>query len=450
MRRLLVAIAAACAALSCTTAVAHADFPAADAGYHNDAEARAQIDQAISMHPAIAGRTVIGASHEGRELWAVKISDNVGVDEGEPEVLLTAGQHAREHLTIEMALYLIGELTSRYATDPRVRGIVDSREIWIVPNLNPDGSEYDIAEDRYHAWRKNRQPNPSSDFVGTDLNRNWGFKWGCCGGSSDQFAIETYRGAAPFSAPETQALRNFVAGRVIGGLQQIKASIDFHAFSELILWPYGHTRADTGPGLTQDDRDTFATLGESMSRTNGYAAQQSSDLYITDGALDDWLWGEQRIFAYTFEMYPGEGGGAGFYPADELIGRETSRNREAVLLLLENAACPQAVIGKAGQYCGTAPLTTLFAGRVAKTSPPIELTGGANFGVSFRYRANKRKSSVQLKVNGGVTRTLFRARGRTGGWVKATVSLSRFAGRTVRLQFVTRDAKVDAVIVTRV
>ena len=137
---------------------------------------------------------MIGASYEGRELWAVKISDNVGVDEGEPEVLLSAGQHAREHLTIEMALYLIGELTSRYATDPRIKGIVDSREIWIVPNVNPDGSEYDLTEDRYHAWRKNRQPNPSSEFVGTDLNRNWGFKWGCCGGSSDQFALETYRG----------------------------------------------------------------------------------------------------------------------------------------------------------------------------------------------------------------------------------------------------------------
>ena len=150
---------------------------------------------------------------------------------------------------------------------------------------------------------------------------------------------------------------------MIGGVQQIKASIDFHAFSELILWPFGHTRADTAPGLTQDDRDTFATLGESMARTNGYTAQQSSDLYITDGALDDWLWGEQTIFAYTFEMYPAEGGSAGFYPADELIGRETSRNREAVLLLLENAACPQAVIGKAAQYCGTAPLTTLFAAR---------------------------------------------------------------------------------------
>jgi hypothetical protein len=398
-------------------APAAADFPAADSGYHNDLEARAAIDQAIATHADIAGRTVIGASYEGRELWAVKISDNVGADEGEPEVLISAGQHAREHLTVEMALYLIGELTSRYATDPRVKGIVDSREIWIIPNVNPDGSEYDLTEDQYHAWRKNRQPNPSSEFVGTDLNRNWGFKWGCCGGSSDQFALETYRGAA--------------------------------AFSELILWPFGHTRADTAPGLTQDDRDTFATLGEGMARTNGYTAQQSSDLYITDGALDDWLWGAQKIFAYTFEMYPGEGGRAGFYPGDELIGRETSRNREAVLLLLENAACPQAVIGKAGQYCGTAPLTTLYTSKAAKPTPPIGLTGGANFGVSFRYRSSKRTSSVRLRVEGGVTRTLFRERGRSDGPTKATVSLSRFAGRTVRLEFLTRDAKVDSLVVTR-
>ena len=53
----------------------------------------------------------------------MKISDNVATDEAEPEVLFTAGQHAREHLTIEMALYLLNELTSKYATDARVRGL---------------------------------------------------------------------------------------------------------------------------------------------------------------------------------------------------------------------------------------------------------------------------------------------------------------------------------------
>ncbi len=99
--------------MSIGTARAAADFPAADAGFHNDAETRAQIDAVVAAHPAIASRTTIGTSYEGRELWAVKLSDNVAVDEGEPEVLLVAGQHAREHLTVEMALYLIDELTSQ-------------------------------------------------------------------------------------------------------------------------------------------------------------------------------------------------------------------------------------------------------------------------------------------------------------------------------------------------
>src|SRR4051795_7517543 len=193
MRRLAIALAAACAALTSIPARAAADFPAADSRYHNDAEMRAQIDATIAAHPDLISRTTIGTSYEGRELWAVKISDDVGVDEGEPEVLFTAGQHAREHLTVEMALYLIDELTGKYATDPRIKGIVDSREIWIIPDVNPDGSEYDIDGGSYHSWRKNRQPNAGTPAVGTDLNRNWGFRWGCCGGARGVAPPAVYR-----------------------------------------------------------------------------------------------------------------------------------------------------------------------------------------------------------------------------------------------------------------
>ena len=165
-------------------------------------------------------------------------------------------------------------------------------------------------------------------------------------------------------------------------------------------------------------------------------------------------------------MYPTEGGSAGFYPGDELIGRETSRNREAVLLLLENAACPQAVIGKAAQYCGTAPLTTIFAGDVAQVSPPIGLTGGANFGLSFKYRFGHSRTSsradyLRVRVIGNVTRTVFIVRGerrrRGATWEEAALSLSRFAGQTVRIQVEAVDrsrksalkAAVDGVHVTR-
>ncbi|CCK27779.1 Zinc carboxypeptidase [Streptomyces davaonensis JCM 4913] len=326
------------------------DFPSADSRYHNYAEMTSEINSIVSANPSIASTRVIGTSYQGRNITAIKISDNVGTDESEPEVLFTHHQHAREHLTVEMALYLLRELTSDYGTDSRVTSMVNNREIWIVPDLNPDGGEYDIATGSYRSWRKNRQPNSGSSYVGTDLNRNWNYRWGCCGGSSGSTSSETYRGTAPESAPEVRVVANFVRSRVVGGVQQIKAAIDFHTYSELVLWPFGYTYSDTTTGMTADDRNAFATVGGKMAASNGYTPEQSSDLYITDGTIDDYLWGSQKIFGYTFEMYPRSGGG-GFYPPDEVIERETSRNRDAVLQLLENADCMYRSIGKEAQYC---------------------------------------------------------------------------------------------------
>ncbi|WP_435241944.1 M14 family metallopeptidase [Streptomyces cucumeris] len=327
------------------------DFPSSDARYHNYAETNAEIDKAIAAYPAILSKRVIGKSYEGRDIVALKISDNVADDEDEPEVLFTAHQHAREHLTVEMALYLVHELTAGYGSDSRITKAIDGREIWIVPDLNPDGGEYDIATGRYRSWRKNRQPNSGSSSVGTDLNRNWDFKWGCCGGSSGSPGSETYRGARAESAPEVKVVADFARSRVVGGKQQLKAAIDFHTYSELVLWPFGWTTSDTTTGMTKDDRDAFAAIGKKMAASNGYTPEQSSDLYITDGSIDDWLWGAEKVFAYTFEMYPSSFIGGGFYPPDEVIERETERNRDAVLQLLENADCMYRSIGKEQQYC---------------------------------------------------------------------------------------------------
>ncbi|MFF8830370.1 M14 family metallopeptidase [Streptomyces sp. NPDC015131] len=333
------------------TALGAMDFPSADARYHNYAEMNAEITQRLQQYPGIMSRQVIGKSYQGRDIVAIKISDNVATDENEPEILFTHHQHAREHLTVEMALYLLRELGAGYGSDPRVTSAVNNREIWIVPDLNPDGGEYDIASGSYRSWRKNRQPNPGSSYIGTDMNRNWNFKWGCCGGSSGSTGSETYRGRAAESAPEVKVVADFVRSRVVGGKQQIKAAIDFHTYSELVLWPYGYTYSDTAPGLTQDDRDAFAAVGRKMAASNGYTPEQSSDLYITDGSIDDYLWGAHKIFGYTFEMYPRSASGGGFYPPDEVIERETSRNRDAVLQLIENADCMYRSIGKEQQYC---------------------------------------------------------------------------------------------------
>ncbi|GAA2529045.1 M14 family metallopeptidase [Streptomyces levis] len=327
------------------------DFPSGDSKYHNYAEMTSEINTIVSANPSIASQRVIGRSYQGRNIVAIKISDNVAADESEPEVLFTHHQHAREHLTVEMALYLLRELTSDYGSDTRVTNMVNNREIWIVPDINPDGGEYDIATGSYRSWRKNRQPNSGSSYVGTDLNRNWNYRWGCCGGSSGSTSSETYRGTAAESAPEVKVVADFVRSRVVGGKQQIRAGVDFHTYSELVLWPFGYTYSDTTTGMTADDHAAFKTVGQKMAASNGYTAEQSSDLYITDGSIDDYLWGAHKIFGYTFEMYPRSGGG-GFYPPDEVIERETSRNRDAVLQLLENADCMYRSIGKEAQYCG--------------------------------------------------------------------------------------------------
>ncbi len=306
-----------------------------------------------------AGRQ-IGTSVEGRAIYAVKVSDNVATDEAETEVMFTANQHAREHLTVEMALYVLGQLTSGYGTDARITNLVNSREIWIVPMVNPDGVQWDIATGSYRMWRKNRQSNGTGAAVGTDLNRNWGYRWGCCGGSSGSFSSETYRGASAFSAPETRAVRDLVNSRVIGGAQQIKASIDFHTYSELVLWPYGYTFTDVPADMTADDQAVFSAFGREMAATNGFTPEQGSDLYITDGTIDDWLYGQHKVFSYTFELYP-RSSSPGFYPPDEAIGPQTSRNREAVLRLLENADCMYRTIGKQAQYCGLPGPVTIFS-----------------------------------------------------------------------------------------
>jgi murein tripeptide amidase MpaA len=326
-------------------------FPPADSAFHDYAELTAKVNSVVADHPAIARKSSIGASYQGRDLMVVKISDNVGTDEAEPEILFNSQQHAREHLTVEMAIYLLDLFTDNYGSDSRITNIVNSREIWIVPTVNPDGSEYDIATGTgYRSWRKNRQPNGGSSSVGTDLNRNWAYRWGCCGGSSGSTSSQTYRGTAAFSAPETARLRDFVNGRVVGGVQQIKANIDFHTYSELVLWPFGYTTANTATGMNADQANTFITLGRQMAGSNNYTPEQSSDLYIADGTSIDWMWGQHRIFAYTFEMYP-RSSSPGFYPPDEVIGRETTRNREAVLTFSEYADCPYRIIGRQSTYC---------------------------------------------------------------------------------------------------
>ena len=335
------------------------DFPPRDSRYHSFAEMVTDIHAVETAHPDIVHVFSIGKSFQGRDIWAAKISDNVATDEAEPEVMFDALHHAREHMTVEQALYLLHLLADNYGTDPQITNLVDSREIWIIFAVNPDGFVYDLtcagsSHPPYCAWRKNRQPNAGTSAIGTDLNRNYSTHFACCGGSSSSPSSIIYRGPKAFSAPETRAVRDFVLSRRIGGIQQIKAHITFHTNGELILWPYGYTKTNIPTDMTSLDHATFVALGRAMASRNGYTAEQSSDLYITDGDEIDWLYGTQRIFSFTWELYPPETPTVwgDHYPADETIAPQTARNKAALLYFIARAGCPYDAIGQGTAYCG--------------------------------------------------------------------------------------------------
>ena len=342
-------------------AVTPLDFPLADSAYHNYAEMVAAIEQTAAAYPDIVRVSTVGHSLEGRDILAVKISDEPAMeDPAEPAVLFMSLHHAREHLTVEMALEVIRLFTEGYGHDPALTNLVNTREIWVLPNINPDGGEYDIATGFYQYWRKNRRPNTGGS-VGVDLNRNYGYKWGGPG-SSDWPGDETYRGPAAFSEPETQVVRDFVLAH-----GDITAAITFHTYAELILYPYGYTYDDQPPDMTLIDLMVFRKLAGDMAATNGYTPQQASDLYTTSGDTVDWLYGERHIFGFTFEMYPK--GDPGFYPPGSIIERETRRNDAAVIYLTAVADNPRKVIGLDGDT--TPPKVTL------EITPPAPWLVGA-------------------------------------------------------------------------
>jgi carboxypeptidase T len=310
----------------------------------------ADIQAYAITHTNIMQLITVGLSYAGRPIWAAKISDNPSMDAGEPEVLFTFHQHAREHLTVEQGLYTLHLLTDNYGSNVTITQLVNTRVVWLFFDLNPDGGEYDITGGMYQGQRKNCQPLCDPSNIGTDLNRNWGYRWGYDdSGSSGSPWDETYRGPSAFSAPETTVISNFVATRVISGVQRIKVAIDFHTYSELVLWPYGYTYDSVPSDMLQHDYDIMQTMGTAMAQMNGYTPEQASALYLTNGSIDDWLYGVYHVYAFTFEMYPQPGSCytsyyCGFYPPGSDIITQTERNRDPILYAINVAGNPDQVL----------------------------------------------------------------------------------------------------------
>lgn len=326
------------------SAMAPLDFPADYADYHDYGEVLSDLQNLAFRYPTLTHLQNIGSTWEHRGIWALHITDRPQETEpGEKGILLFGGTHAREHLSVEQILFVAHDLLENYGREGEATNLVNQRDIWVIPNLNPDGSEYDINRWTpglgWPAWRKNRRDNGGS--WGVDLNRNAGYMWGLDNQGSSPFPNSlTYRGPSAFSEPENQALRDFVISR-----PQITTALSFHTYGELILYPYGYTYDDLPSDMKPADLAIFQALAGAMAARNGYTAQQASDLYKVNGDHADWFYGARGIYGMTLEMYP-TSGNPGFYPTDDVIPAQTARNRTALRYAIGMADDPAKSIGQ--------------------------------------------------------------------------------------------------------
>ncbi|MDZ7360073.1 MAG: M14 family zinc carboxypeptidase [candidate division KSB1 bacterium] len=283
-------------------------------GYLTFAEVVAELDEMRTLYPnLISARQSLGKSIENRDLWMVKISDNPEVDEAEQEILYTALHHAREPQSMTTLIYFMWYMLESYGSDPTVTNLVDNRELYFVPVVNPDGYVYNQQTNPNGGglWRKNRRNNGNGTF-GVDLNRNYGYQWGYNNsGSSPTPSSETYRGTAPFSEPETQAMRNFALSR------QFRLANNYHSYGNYLIFPWGYIANFYTP-----DHSVFLAWGQDMTQFNNYVEGTANQTvgYTVNGEANDWLYGEQtlkgKVFGFTTEVGSGSDG---FWPSQSRI-----------------------------------------------------------------------------------------------------------------------------------
>lgn len=296
--------------------------------YHSYSEIEQDLLILEASHPDLARVHDIGDSLENRNIYALKISDNVNIDEEEAEVVFLGCHHAREWISVEIPFLLGKYLLENYRISPEVRELVNQSEIWIIPLVNPDGLEYSIHFYRY--WRKNRRDNGDGSY-GVDLNRNYAYKWGFDeNGSSSSTGSVVFRGKSTFSEPETQTIQRLFSQK------SFQALISYHSYSQIILYPWGYTHE---PSEKEDLLNFIALqMSNKMQSVNGCVYEYgpaSTSLYLTNGDTTDWAFGIHGIPSYTIELPPVDQIYGGFFNAEKDIQDIFKENLPAALYLID-------------------------------------------------------------------------------------------------------------------
>ena len=260
------------------------------------------LSDLAAAYPTRIRLSSIGKTADETDIWSVKISTDLDAN-NKKAIWVETGTHAREWITIAVALNTIDSMTKLYGSTgelaSQVTAMLDLYDWYFVPVHNPDGYEYSININRL--WRKNRVSNPQSPCYGVDLNRNWDANWSGAGASSSKCS-DTYFGASALSEKETSALDSAVQATQAN--QEVVAFLSIHSYSQLLLVPYGYTQ--TKPSDYNVLKSIADDAMESLTAVHGTQFQVGTPpdlLYVASGGAYDHMKITRGIkYSYTYEL----------------------------------------------------------------------------------------------------------------------------------------------------
>eukprot|EP01080_Neovahlkampfia_damariscottae_P004286 gene4286-7622_t len=277
--------------------------------YHTLSEYEIWLNTIVNSYPDLAEKMIIGKSYENRDIFGIKITKKTNYIKS--SIVITSGLHAREWAGITSSFWMIYDLLTN--SNSTTQFLLETIEWHIIPIMNPDGFTYSVTTNRL--WRKSRSPNSGSGCIGTDLNRNWNYQWNS-GGSSTDPCSELYRGSSADSEIEVKAIINYISS-----LSNVKFYLDIHAYSQLLMRPYGYSKS------VPPDETELTLINTKMSQniTSTFSkfyqpGRISVVIYEASGSGVDWCYGKNGIFSFAAEVRPQFSEEGGFLlPADQII-----------------------------------------------------------------------------------------------------------------------------------
>jgi len=282
--------------------------------YHTYIEMISELQNLTAAHPDITKLVALRQTYENRTIWAVKLSDNVSVEEAEPNITILGGIHARELIGVEVPLYILEYLVNNYSSNASIRRLIDGTQMWFLPMLNPDGH---VFVEQSGDWRKNRRPYPGG--IGVDLNRNFGHLWGI--EASHDASAEDYCGPGPFSENETQAVRDLAT------VHPMAAAVSYHSGAAAILYPWGNSEDQS----SVDPRLPSLALNMSLAMPEGrrYTPMMARGLYTATGDTDDYFYANLSMLPFTVEL------SAAYRPPETQVAQICADNLPAAVRLID-------------------------------------------------------------------------------------------------------------------